>query len=155
MANTSVFHNLASTTTTVEVPSMDQSQLNFQKTESSKNGLVTTHHYILNTGVTYVTTTVRVRIEDLPQANKGFGERRVSIWIDTSEEVTDADDARVSLYPVAGLIAINFPGMGTLDPTNLAMMFGNLFGLTFGGLTVGVPDEDFVSQLARGDASLY
>jgi hypothetical protein len=145
----------AVTDNNVDIAVIAQSDLKYQRTEKSTDGLSTTQFYILATGDPSQEVSVTVRLAfDGPKVTQR--KRRLTIKLVTSQLIADSVAGTTVLGDsVESFIGWAVPMDGSVVVADLRMLLSSMYGLTFDAVTSGVPSNALLTKASFNVSTLY
>jgi hypothetical protein len=152
MSHTLSIDRVDTTTTSVDVEGIDQSNLILLSNSTDPKTGATISRYTLADGDPQYPTYVDIKNQVDPRDAEGI--RRTSITLRTWSRDLDSVSGLEVIKPISVVIAMNLPAMN-LEVADVDQLLANAYSLTYGTVTMGARSVDLLNQLIFGLTQLY
>lgn len=144
MTHTLSIDRTVATTTSINVPRIDPTTLSLISTMRDAASGVVESWYSLPSGDPLYPSTVVVRVAANPKDKSGT--KRCLIALNTFARDEDSVTGDVVLKPISASISLVLPSI-SLELGDLAVLVGNIYGLTCKTVTTGTPDTVVLNRV--------
>lgn len=152
MTHTLSIDRVDSTTADVSVPQLDQSDFGLISIDRDTSKGSVEAVYTIPTGDASYPTTIVVRHAVDPKDRNATARNLIAI----NSFARDYDDVTGEeiVKPISAVLTLQLPSM-QLEAADIAVLVGNLYGLSFNALESKVPDTDVLSKLLFGQVEVF
>jgi hypothetical protein len=152
MTHTLSIDRVNDTAAAVDVPQLDQTDIGLVSVDRDTSKGSVEAVYTIPTGDSNYPTTIVVRHAVDPKDRNATARNLIAI----NSFARDYDDVTGEeiVKPISAVLTLQLPSI-QLEAADIAVLVGNLYGLSFNTLTSQVPDTDVLSKLLFGQVEVF